>query len=172
MLFSRCLLWVGLCCSLAACGFQPLYGSKGKNRIVSDFSEVQVAPAKDRIGQLFTNELRYLLNPLREPARPKYRLTSEITESTSSLAVKKTALATRANLQASVRYSLVRTETGAIVTSGSNRITVSYNIYSAGYSNLAAEKDARSRAVKVLAQDLRLQLAAFFKNNPQAPAQK
>ena len=172
MLYFRRLLVLGLCYSLAACGFQPLYGSKGENRIVSDFSEVHVAPAKDRIGQLFTNQLRYLLNPFREPARPRYRLTSEITESTSSLAVKKTALATRANLQAVVHYSLVHTQTGAIVTSGSNRITVSYNIYSAGYSNLAAEKDARSRAVKELAQDLRLQLGAYFKNNPQAPAQK
>ncbi|NQW01512.1 MAG: hypothetical protein HQ483_17550 [Rhodospirillales bacterium] len=169
MLLFRWVQTIFICGVVAGCGFQPLYGTKLDNRIISDFSEIQVSPGKDRIGQLFTNELKYLLNPLRELHRPKYRLTSVIDETTTSLAVKKTALATRANLIATVDYDLYVTETGLRLTSGSNKITVGYNIFSAGYANIAAEKDARSRAVKELAQDLRLQLGAFFKNNPQSP---
>lgn len=166
MLFRHTILVIGVL-SLAACGFQPLYGLNGSSNVIAEFSSIQVAPSKDRIGQLLTNELRHLLNPHKQPSGHKFRLTTNITESTSSLAVKKTALATRANLNATVSHQLILTATGRSVTSGQNSIAVSYNIYSAEYATVAAEKDARNRALKELAQDIRLQLGAFFKNNPQ-----
>lgn len=171
MLLFRSVCIVCMCYVVSACGFQPLYGSTGDANAIANFSEIRVAPAKDRIGQLFTNELKHLLNPLREPIKPTYRLTSKITESTTSLAVKKSSLATRANLIATVNYNLISTRNGHVVSSGSNKITVSYNIYSAEYATLAAEKDARKRAVTELAQDTRLQLGAFFKNAAQTTAQ-
>ncbi len=155
-------------CLLAACGFQPLYGSKGTTNVIADFSLIDVAQGKDRNGQLLTNELKHLLNPLKEPVRPKYRLVVQLTQSTRSLAIKKTALATRANLNAVVKYNLILNQTGELLTSGSNNIAVSYNIYSAEYATIAAEKDAANRAIKELAQDIRLQLGAYFKNFPQS----
>lgn len=169
MSLFRSALVAGLVVVLGACGFKPLYGTRSSDNIIVDFSAIQVAPSRDRIGQLFTNELKHLLNPLKEPAKPTYRLTSTITENTSSLAVRKSALATRANLGATVAYELVSTETGQQLFSGSNTITVSYNIYSGDYATLAAEKDAQKRAIKELAQDTRLQLGAFFKNYLQNP---
>lgn len=172
MSLSRWIKIIGVCSLLGGCGFQPLYGSTTDDDIIANFSEIRVAPAKDRIGQLYTNELKHLLNPIGGAFKPKYRLTSELTESTSSLAVKKSALATRANLRASTSYRLVSTRTGQVVTSGQNKITVSYNIYSAEYATLAAEKDARNRAVRELAHDVRLQLGAFFKTAAQTKTPK
>lgn len=163
MSLSRSFLVLGFCAFVTACGFSPLYGTKGTDDIIAEFSDIQIAPIKDRVGQLLTNELKHLLNPLREPRQPRFRLISEISESTASLAVKKSALATRAILSSTVDYTLIATNTGQLLTKGSNNITVGYNLYSADYATLAAEKDARQRAVKELAQDIRLQLGAYFK---------
>lgn len=160
-----------ICGLLSACGFQPLYGSKGTENIIGDFSDIQVGTGKDRIGQLLSNELKHLLNPLRSPQKPKYRLTTVLSESTNSLAVKKTASATRANLIVTSTYTLLSTETGSSLNSGTNSITVSYNIYSSDYATLAAEKDAQNRAIKELAQEIRLQLGAYFKNILSSSAQ-
>jgi len=172
MLLSKTTVVLFCALSLAACGFQPLYGLGGSSNVITGLSSIQVAPANDRIGQLLTNELKRLLNPLNNPSRPSYRLLIKVTESTRSLAVKKTALATRTNLNARVTYRLKSIGSGQVITSGRNRIDVSYNIYSAEYATVAAEKDARNRALKELAQDIRLQLGAFFKNNPQILSSK
>ena len=150
---------------MSACGFQPLYGSKGSANIVTDFSDVRVEPIKDRIGQLLSNELKHLLNPLRTPINPKYSLITTLTQSTRSLAVKKTALATRANLLIVSSHRLVDIQSQQILTSAKNSITVSYNIYSSQYATISAEKEATKRAAKELAHDIRLQIGVFFKNH-------
>lgn len=170
MLLFRTLGIVGLVAVVSGCGFQPLYGSRGAENIIGEFSSIRVAPGKDRIGQLLSNELKHLLNPLREPINPKYRLRVKLTEGTTSLAVKKTALATRANLNVNSSYDLVARETGIVVNNGNHQITVSYNIYSSEYATLAAEKDVRKRAVKELAQEIRLQLGAHFKRQAKKAA--
>ena len=164
LLFKSSLIAV-FCIAVTACGFQPLYGSKGSANIVTDFSDVRVEPIKDRIGQLLSNELKHLLNPLRTPINPKYSLITTLTQSTRSLAVKKTALATRANLLINSSYRLVDIQSRETLTSVTNSITVSYNIYSSQYATLSAEKDAIKRATKELAQDIRLQIGIFFKSH-------
>ncbi len=170
MSFFKTLCLVCLPAMVGACGFQPLYSVSGTGSVFSDFSSVQVAPAKDRIGQLLSNELRQLLNVSSGVPRPQYRLVTTVRESTSSLAVKKSALATRAILTAQVSYNLVSLRTHRTVTSGNNDIAVGYNIYSAEYATIAAEKDARNRAIKELAQDIRLQLGTYFKNTSASAA--
>ena len=164
MLFKSPLIAV-FCLTISACGFQPLYGSKGSANIVTDFSDVRVEPIKDRIGQLLSNELKHLLNPLRTPKNPKYSLITTLTQSTRSLAVKKTALATRANLLINSSYRLIDIQSRKTRTSVTNSITVSYNIYSSHYATISAEKDATKRATKELAQDIRLQIGIFFKSH-------
>ena len=163
-MLSKALLFIVLCLITPACGFQPLYGSKGSENIIADFSKIHVSSIKDRTGQLLTNELKHLLNPLREPVNPKYQLVTTVSVSFRSLAVKKTAHATRSNLFATSAHHLINTTTRELVSSGSNTSTVSYNIYSSSYATLSAEKDAQKRAVKKLAQDIRLQLGAYFKS--------
>ena len=166
MLSNNSLLIV-FCLILSACGFQPLYGSKGAENIISDFSNIQISPTNGRTGQMLSNELRHLLNPLREPIKAEYRLITDITVSIQSLAVKKTALATRSNLTIKSVYSLIDTTNQKVLNNGNNNITVSYNIFSSQYATIAAEKNAIKRAIKELAQDIRLEVGAFFKNQNQ-----
>jgi LPS-assembly lipoprotein len=164
-LLSKISLLVFFCLIVSACGFKPLYGTKGSENITADFFDIRVAPIKGRIGQMLSNELKYLLNPLHEPYKPKNRLIIDTVQSIRSLAVKKTALATRSNLKLRSQYRLIDTSSLKLLSSGSNEITVSFNIYSSNYATLTAEKDAKKRAVKELAQDIRLQLGAFFTAN-------
>ena len=62
-------------------------------------------------------------------------------------------------------HHLVDIQSQQVLTSATNSITVSYNIYSSQYATLSAEKDATKRATKELAQDIRLQIGIFFKNH-------
>jgi LPS-assembly lipoprotein len=152
-----------LCIILTACGFYPLYSTKGSANIIADFSSIYISPSRDRIGQMLSNELKHLLNPLREPIKPKYRLTTMLSKSINSLAIKKTALATRSNLTVTSQHTLIDSGSSIILSTGVNKITVSYNIFSSDYATLSAEKDAKERAIKELAQDIRLQIGAYFK---------
>ena len=161
-MLSKISLLVFFCLIVSACGFKPLYGTKGSENITTDFLDIRIAPIKGRVGQMLSNELKYLLNPMHEPYKPKYRLIIDIVQSIRSLAVKKTALATRSNLKLTSQYRLIDTSSLKSLNSGSNAITVSFNIYTSNYATLSAEKDAKKRAVKELAQDIRLQIGAFF----------
>jgi len=125
---------------------------------------------KDRVGQQLHNELERLLHP--GGAAPRYtsRLQAELKESTSSLAVKKSAFATRGNLTVTANYILRETSTGQTLLSASNAITVSYNIFSSEFETLMAEKDARKRAVRELAQEIRIRLGVYLRDPPKIPS--
>ncbi len=154
------------CLALGACGFQPLYGTQSDTQVIADFSRIQVAPMKDRIGQQLHNELERLLHPNGAAAKYSYRLNATLKEATSSLAVKKSAFATRGNLTMSTNYSLLKSATGNSLISASNAITVSYNIFSSEFETLMAEKDARKRAIRELAQEIRIRLGVYLRDPP------
>ena len=157
------------CLLLGACGFQPLYGTRASARVIADFSEIQVAPMKDRLGQQLHNELERLLHPKGAAPKYVYRLKATLTESTNSLAVKKSAFATRGNLTVVARYDLLKSVTGKSLINTSGSITVSYNIFSSEFETLMAEKDARKRAVRELAQEIRIRLGVYLRDPSRIP---
>lgn len=151
---------------LSGCGFQPLYGVHEQGHVIEDFSYVNVAPMADRIGQQLHNELERLLHPNGKAPRARFRLTADLTEGKSSLAVKKSAFATRANLNVQANYKLQQTNSGKDVLSATNSITVSYNIFDSQFATLMAEKDARKRAIRELAHEIRIRLAVYLRDPP------
>ena len=153
---------------LSGCGFQPLYGVGNDTRVIEDLSFVSVAPMADRIGQQLRNELKRLLHPNGKAPRARYRLSAELSESTSSLAVKKSAFATRANLVMTANYNLQQAYSGEQRFTSSNSITVSYDIFDSQFATLMAEKDARKRAIRELAQEIRIRLAVYLRDPPKS----
>ena len=151
---------------LQGCGFRPLYGDPSTGGSSAEFALIKVEPIKDRIGQLLRNHLRTAFNPKPRTQKPRYLLKTRVTESTSSIAVKKSAFATRANLKVTANFQLLNAATAKSIYSASRSITVSYNILDSEYATLAAEKDARIRAVRELSQDIRIQLGVYFSNLP------
>lgn len=153
------LLFCGL---LAGCGFRPLYGDLGGTDVGTQFLQVEIDPAKDREGQQLHNELVRLLYGSREPTRAVYRLSMELTQSTYSLAVRKSAFATRANLEIWVTFKLIEIATGRQLHADTSRATASYNILDSEFATLLAEKDARERGLRGLSQDIRVRLSSYF----------
>ncbi len=147
---------------LAGCGFQPLYGDRADFTIADKFAEVQVAPIADRIGQQLHNALVAQLYVRGRTEKPSYRLNTLLSETTASLAVRKSTLATRANLKMTARYKVLNTADGRQIMAATSTATVSYNILDSEFGTLMAEKNARERAVQQLANDIRSRLAAMF----------
>ena len=147
---------------LGACGFQPLYGEQAAGSAPGEFAKIRILPINDRIGQILHNHLLTGLNPRGRPGNPQYLLHTKITESSSSLGVRKSGFATRANLKATAYFRLRGTGGGKALFSGSSTITVSYNILDSEFATLSAIKDARARAVREISEDMRVRLGAYF----------
>lgn len=151
---------------LQGCGFRPLYGDPSAGGSSAEFGLIKVEPIKDRIGQLLRNHLRTALNPKPRTQKPRYLLKTKVTQSTTSLAVRKSAFATRANLKVTANFELLNAATAKPIFSAKRSATVSYNILDSEYATLAAEKDARIRAVRELSEDIRIQLGVYFSDLP------
>lgn len=163
---------------IGGCGFRPLYESGGGSD-EAVLATVEVATIKDRMGQQLRNLLIENLAPRGPAGRTDYRLSVTLTESKSSLAIKKDETATRANLTITADFKLVALKDPRLgVFSGRSLSTNSYNILTSDFATLSAERDARTRALRTLAQEIRLRVAAAIANpgnfapppTPAAPA--
>ena len=161
MSFRNALVLV--CCAvLAACGFRPLYGDFETGSSGARFLQIEIDATKDRDGQILRNELIRQLHRGRKAEVPAYRLVTELTESKSSLAVKKSAFATRANLTMTGMFRLYDLKDREVAFGGSSRVTVSFNILDSEFASLLAEKNARERALREISHDIRLRIGSYF----------
>ncbi len=147
---------------LGACGFRSLYGTDATGDAPGDLATIEVNPIADRLGQQLRNNLLDLLNPRGRPANPRYFLTVQFEQSTQRLAIEKDAFATRANLRLLANFSLHDLDSRETVLSGKSLMVSSYNILDSEFATLMAEKDAKARAAREIAHDIRTRLAAFF----------
>lgn len=147
---------------LQACGFRPLYGDGTPGSATPEFALINILPIPDRIGQQLRNHLLTALNPKKRSVRSQYIMKTKVNESISSLAVKKSAFATRANLILTANFSLADSAGGKIFFSSSRSITVSFNILDSEFATLMAKKNARQRAVRELSEDIRTQIGVYF----------
>ncbi|MBM3582456.1 MAG: hypothetical protein FJX37_10915 [Alphaproteobacteria bacterium] len=150
---------------LAACGFEPLYGRGPAKDIPEDFAFIQIEPIKDRVGHMLHNQLRDALTPKGTPAKPRYVLKVTLTETVQDTAIQRTAFAVRANLVLKAAFSLHDATTKGSVLSGNAISTAGFSHQFAEYGTLAGEKDARERAVRDLAEEIRVRLGVYFKRS-------
>ncbi|MEQ8826152.1 MAG: LPS assembly lipoprotein LptE, partial [Parvibaculum sp.] len=138
-------------------------------------SQVEIGPVRNtttdgrgvaRVGQQLHNALLDGLSPRGPRGEQIYRLVVTLDESIASLAVQKSADATRADLSLSSSFTLMDLRTGAQLYTGNSRATSSFNILNSEFATLMAEKGARDRAVRQLGDDIRLKVAIFLKSNP------
>ncbi|MBT5415796.1 MAG: hypothetical protein HOH66_16180 [Rhodospirillaceae bacterium] len=151
---------VALCLVAAGCGFQPLYGERSEN---ADLAAVKIALIQNRSGQELHNALLDRLNPKGQPVRPLYVLRIALDESLQDLAVRKDESVTRANLQLAAIFRLYSQADGSLLTEGVSRSTTSFNISTQEYSAIVAEQDARRRGIDLVADDIQIRLALFFR---------
>lgn len=159
----------GAALALAGCGFHPLYGKQANPEVVPELGAVKIDSIQERVGQQLRNLLYARINPLGEPAKPKYILETKVRESQQSLAIQKTEVATRASLSISANYRLRDLTTGATLYSANSRATASYDLVQSEYANLAAAQDAERRTLQEVAEDMTNRLAFYFTQDHAKP---
>ena len=150
---------------LGACGFQPVYGER-RAAGAATLATIDIERIEDRSGQKLRTMLRERLSPRGATGRPLYRLSVTLSESKSELAIRRDESATRANLSLNATFTLTRLPPGP---PGSVTRTAfstnSYNVLDSEFATLSAENDARNRALRSLAEEIRLRVATAI-NNP------
>lgn len=152
---------------VAGCGFRPLYKQTGNTGTVQEFSQISIAQPEDRPSQQLRNYLLDSLTPYGQPDRPLYRLEYRLIETVGSVFVTRTEEITRNNLQLSASVYLRDYQTGTVLTSLSTTSQASYNVTQADYANLVSEKNARERALRDIAEQIRLRLGNYFDRRPE-----
>jgi LPS-assembly lipoprotein len=152
---------------LSGCGFKPLYRQDRDSDTVPQFAQIAIAQPDDRVSQQLRNYLLDILTPYGAPDRPSYLLEYRITESVGSVFVTRSEEITRNNLQLSVACYLRDYQGGVVVFSLSATSQASYNVTQADYANLVSEKNARERALRDAAEQIRLRLGNFFDRQQQ-----
>ncbi len=148
--------------ALGGCGFRPLYGQREGGGATDHMAAVRVGVIEDRAGQLLRNALLEQLQPGGQPGLPLYALNVKLTETVQQLALQKDETTSRSNLELRAAYVLKRFDNGATLFEGVSRAATGFNVVSSHFATLSAESDARKRSLRVLSEDIKVQLGAYF----------
>lgn len=148
-----------------ACGFRPLHAPQGPQdvSVLSDLAYVTVATVDERNAQLVRNRLVELFSVAGYRVRPVYRLIINVAETEEGLGFQRDDSVTRYNLRFSGQFQLIDERSGESVFAGSSRSIAAYNVVRSDYANLIAQRDARERAARAVAEDIHIQIAVFFR---------
>ncbi len=149
---------------VAACGFEPLYGNRDApgDAVFNDFHQIKIATIPERSGQMLRNELLDRLNYRGEPSQPRYELKVTLKEEQREVLVRSDQLATATDLTLTASYELVDRASNAVLAKGTPRSINRFNVLASPYATLNSAEDARRRAAKQLAEDIRARLAVYF----------
>lgn len=139
--------------ALAACGFQPVYGTGGAGSALQD--NVEVVELDTVEGYLLTRRLEERLG---RASVPKYRLETSVTIRRENLDVNTESNINRFNFIGVADYSLVEQSTGRIVASGQVDNFTGASQSGTTVASLAAERDARQRLMVLLADQITVRL--------------
>ena len=148
---------------LSACGFQPLYGTRDDGARVSDeLAAVQVALIADRSGQILRNYLLDGLTPNGPPTQPRYLLSVQLEEPSRELTLRRDDTPTRIGYAVIARYQL-RDGAGRLLLNSAASLDSDYEITNSEFATLSSRLDARDRLLQQMSEDIRLGLAAYFR---------
>ena len=154
--------------TLSACGFKPIYATPdGVSAPVNRQIVIGPVTAPEEVHLYITDALRERI-VLREGETPKYELTVVASEAAQRLAVQIDATVTRYNYRLTGRYLLRDLKTQETFKGRAQAIT-SYNIVSSQYSTLYAERTAREKAARLLAEEIERDILLSLDDPESAP---
>jgi LPS-assembly lipoprotein len=167
---------MALAASLGGC-FQPLYGetavtpTPGPNLRTAmsaiDVKQIDAPKGSDeaRIAVEIRNALVYALTGGADPLPPTYRLTIRTSSTLADIIVDTTTTRPAIeNYGINATYTMVEIGSGRQVVAGQTFARVSYDIpgQEQRFARLRGLRDAETRAAKVIADNIRARLAAYF----------
>lgn len=153
---------------LPGCGFESLYGYN-HGAIVQEFSDIKIKVISERSGQQLRNLLLTKLTPLGQPDHPKYELKVNLDYYRQELGIQKDATASRAQIKAKARFSLMRvSDRQAICSDDVEGISDFSILSSADFATLSAENNAREVVLEDIADSIRRRLAGCLSKTTHA----
>ncbi len=149
--------------ALAACGFTPLYAERGvatSPDVTDAMKTVTIRPLPDRQGMKLRQLLREQMQPEGVSTTPTYDLEIMLSTHTEELGIRRDATSSRANLIVSATFFL--NESGGRAYTDSVHATASYNILDEQYATVASQADAENRAIRRIAEEIKMRLAVYF----------
>ena len=149
------------CLILGGCSFQPLYYQE-KMDLTSQTAAIDILPVAQESGRILVNKLKDLLNPENEDVEKKYSLSISLKESIDDdQGILGDNTSTRATMRITANFTL---KEGQKVLLQENAFsTSSYNVLMLPYPTVTAENTTRKRLLEVLANNISIRLAVFFK---------
>jgi LPS-assembly lipoprotein len=135
--------------ALIACGFTPVYGPGGAAEGLQN--AVRIADPTDKLGFDLVERLEEQLG---RPAAARFDLTYQITTDPVGVGITTDGVITRYNLVGAVSFVLTDKGTGAVLVSESVNSFTSYSATGSTVAGLEAEDDARSRLMRILADQI------------------
>ena len=154
--------------TLAACGFEPMYGRNINERtgVENELARVGISNIENREGQYLRNALIDRFYRAGRPARPLYRLSIKpLRETLIDLDITKSSDATRGQLRLETSMQLIDVRTEETVLARDLRTITSYNILGSEFATRVTEENARTNALDDLARQIELQLNLYFKRD-------
>ena len=139
-----------------------MYGSRGvgtSDSVVASLAQVDIRPIAERRGMVLRQQLTEKLRPT-GLSGSRYDLQVRLAAQTQELGVRKDSTTSRANLILTANYTLWDGTTR--ISRDRVRAVVSYNILDDQYATIASERDAESRALRQISDEIRTRLAIYF----------
>jgi LPS-assembly lipoprotein len=148
--------------ALAACTVQPLYApTVAGTSVATSLGDITIDPVDDRLGQEVRNKLIFQLNGGKgQPASANYRMVLAVSSTTSALGVTPIATAPAYSITVAATYEVRSIADDKIVLRSTSRQSASYDTKNQLYANERAVLDAENRAAALVANDIRIRLAA------------
>ncbi len=157
---------------MGGCGFEPLYGprttSDGESLGVERaLAGIKIAPLPEREGQILHNHLLDKLNPSGEPLDPDAFLKVSVSLDKHSISVRKDGTTQRFNMVATAHLILRDKDNKKILYTDTIKRTASFSLGEAtaafGYASTISESDAKRRTLLLIAEDMQVMLAIYYK---------
>ena len=161
-------VWFFILCSLTLSGcFRPLNGNFGKDSasLTAELAKIDIeATSKSEVlNHYLLEDLRFELTGGNPSKEIRYKL---IINSTDGLTVpvieSSSGRAEIGSIVSTVKYTLKRSDSGAILGSGTVSASATFDHMSQRFSSARARRDAQIRDAQVIAEELRIRIAALL----------
>lgn len=146
--------------AVAACGFTPVYGPQGAGQAI--FGQIATREPRSADDFAFDRRLTERLGTLTQTA---YQLDYTLRIASVGQAITPDEVTTRYSLNGTAAFTLTDTS-GSVVTRGQVSSFTSYSATGTPVATVAAERDARNRLARMLADQVVTRLMAAAPTGP------
>ncbi len=142
-------------------GFRPMYAASADgSSLASRLDRVHITAIPGRVGQIIRNELKFQIHRGGDGLPPAYRLDIALREKEVSTLVNREGETLSRTYTVTASFQLIDIKTNKSMMKGESYGQGTYDRFESIFSNVRSQIDAKQRAAKVVAQDIKSRLEA------------